>query len=78
MTIQTVDAVFENGVFRPISSPPRSIAEGQRVRLVMELPEPEETLRLASDVYEGLLAIEIDALERVILDRTHFFDEHQA
>ena len=51
----TVEAVFQNGVFKPVRPP--EIPEGERVRITFERlghATPEEVLQLASDVYEGL------------------------
>ena len=75
MTIQSLEAVFENGVFRPITQPAQPLVEGQRVRLTMELPEPEETLRLATDVFTGLSVEQMNTIEQIILDRSRFFDD---
>ena len=35
---QAVDAIFENGVFKLLQTPETPLAEGQRVRLVIETP----------------------------------------
>ena len=71
---QAVDAVYENGVFRPLKSP--ELSEGQHVRLEIEA-SPEERLddllELAARVYEGLSDDQIDAIEEIVLDRQDFF-----
>lgn len=75
MTIQTVTAVFENGVFRPVSSEQLTIAEGQQVLLVIETGSPvADMLALAGAVYDDLNAQEVADLETIILDRSRFFD----
>lgn len=72
MTTNTCEAVYENGVFRPLAAP-ANVAEGQRVRLTVE-PDPEvDVLALAAKVYEGLSEEQIDEIERIILDRSDFF-----
>jgi predicted DNA-binding antitoxin AbrB/MazE fold protein len=72
----TVEAVFENGVFRPLVEPSAVVTEGQHVRLVVELPDAtEDILALATSVYDGLSSQEIDELEQIVLDRQDFFGE---
>ncbi len=71
---QTIDAIYENGTFKPIEPHKVHISEGQRVKLVVAeqvLPEP---LRLAARVYEGLSVKDIDEIEDIALDRNHFFE----
>lgn len=66
---RTIDAIYENGAFRPVHGDAVVLADGQRVRItVEEEPEPA-ALRLAANVYAGLTAEEIDAVERIALDR---------
>ena len=71
---QTVEAVFENGVFRPLVAPAIGLSEGQCVRLVVE---PVDTLGDAlapvTQVYDGLSEAEVDEIERIALDRRSFF-----
>jgi predicted DNA-binding antitoxin AbrB/MazE fold protein len=71
---QAIDAVYENGVFKPVHPDQIHIPNGQHVTLVVDndlLPEP---LRLAASVYEGLSSEEIDEIEKIALDRSRFFD----
>jgi predicted DNA-binding antitoxin AbrB/MazE fold protein len=76
MIQQTVEAIFENGVFRPLHSVDEAISEGQQVQLLIRMPEtPEEILALAKDVYTGLTEAEIDEIEQIALDRQDFFRE---
>ena len=73
---QTLDAVYENGVFRPLKRP--KISEGQQVRLVVETPSkesPEDLLELAAQVYQGLSDKQIDEIEGIALDRHDFFGD---
>lgn len=72
---QTVDAVFEHGQFRPVTTAPLGLFEGQHVRIVLESVTPEEILRVASQVYEGLTDAEIDEVEKIAFDRSNFFGD---
>jgi predicted DNA-binding antitoxin AbrB/MazE fold protein len=74
MSQELCEAVYENGVFRPLNPLSPSLIEGQRVRLSVETVSPEQILELASKVYEGLSAEEIEEIEEIALDRSHFFD----
>lgn len=69
---KSCEAVFENGVFRPLTAP-SDITEGQRVKLTVEAETPEDVLSLAAKVYDGLSGDEIDEIERIALDRRDFF-----
>ena len=65
---QTLDAVYENGVFMPMKRP--RLSEGQQVRLIVETPSegpPEDLLELAAQVYQGLSDKQIDEIEQVAL-----------
>jgi antitoxin (DNA-binding transcriptional repressor) of toxin-antitoxin stability system len=44
----------------------------QEVHFAHETPSPEEILRLAAQVYEGLSSDDVDQIERLALDRSHF------
>lgn len=72
---QVYDAVYENGVFRPIGSRPDCLAEGQQVRIVVEADTPEDILRLATQVYAGLSEQDVQEVEKIALDRSSFFTE---
>ncbi len=64
---QTMDAVYENGVFRPLNPP--KLSEGQHVRIVIETSFEEsfeDLLELAAKVYEGLSDDDIDSIEKMI------------
>ncbi len=76
----TVEAVYENGVFKPVRSV--DLAEGQRVRVLLPVspvgpvtPErAEEILRQTQALYEGLTEEEIAAVEGIVLERCHSRD----
>lgn len=70
----TVDAIFEDGVFKPVERP--EIPEGEHVQLTVEIaahPGHEDPLELAVRVYRGLQPEDIDEIERIALDRSQFF-----
>ena len=65
MARETLEAVFENGHFRPLRPLGSSISEGQTVRLVVEhqLSSPDDILNQAAQVYAGLSKTEIAEIE---------------
>ncbi len=67
-----IDAIFENGTFRPIHRELLAIPEGQRVRITVDDGDPE-SLRLALSVYDGLSDDDIDEIEQIALERRTFF-----
>jgi len=71
---QTLEAIYEKGVFKPLKRP--EISEGQQVRLTVETPSewiPEDMLELAAQVYQGLSDKQIDEIEQIALNRRNFF-----
>ncbi len=70
---QAIDAIYENGTFRPVQRDAVSIPDGQRVRITVDDGCEPESLRLAASVYDGLSDEDIDEVERIALDRTSFF-----
>ncbi len=71
---ETIDAIYENGVFRPLKRP--TISEGLKVRLEVETlsdSSGEDLLELAAQVYNGLSNEQIDEIEQIALDRRDFF-----
>jgi predicted DNA-binding antitoxin AbrB/MazE fold protein len=74
----TVEAIFEDGVFKLIQR--HETPEGERVQLTVEtagLPEHEDPLELAARVYRGLRTEELDEIERIALDRSQFFSSNR-
>lgn len=72
--MQTLKAIYENGVFRPLEKP--DLNEGESVKITVETTTPftpQEMLKLAAEVYEGLLETDIDEVEEVALKRDNFF-----
>lgn len=71
---QTLDAVYEQGVFRVIHPENVDLSEGQKVRIIVERRlTPKEITELAASVYDGLPEEEIREIERIALDRSNFF-----
>lgn len=71
----TVEAVFEDGVFKPVQRP--DLPDGARVRITVERvgqTPPDDLLRLAARVYEGLSAEDSDEIEAMARRRTLFTD----
>ena len=77
---QTLEAVFEDGSFKPVDNGSLPFAEGQRVKLTVEAPTEtqDDLLVLAGKVYEGLSDKDIDEVERIALDRGSFFHDRPA
>ena len=76
MATETVEAVYEHGGFRPITPVGMNLAEGQKVRLVVEpIEKPDDILALAARVYEGLSEGQIDSIEQHSRRRENFFGE---
>ena len=79
MKPEMIEAVYEGGGFRPVAPSDLKLAEGQKVRLVVEpIAEPDEVLTLAAQVYEGLTTDEIDAIEEHASRREDFFSYRTA
>lgn len=70
---QAIDAVFENGIFRPLQRDVLQLPDGQHVRITIDDEGLPETLRLAAKVYEGLSSDQIDDIEQIALERGDFF-----
>jgi hypothetical protein len=53
-----------------------NLAEGQKVRLVVEpFEKPDDVLALAAQVHEGLSEDQIDSVEQYSRRRENFFEE---
>jgi predicted DNA-binding antitoxin AbrB/MazE fold protein len=77
---QTLEAVFEDGTFKPVDNGSLPFSEGQRVKLTVEVPTETQgdLLSMAGKVYEGLSDKDIDEVERIALDRGSFFHDRPA
>lgn len=72
---ETIDAVYENGVFRPLKEP--RIPQGKHVVLEIDVPEsktPTEILEVASKVFDGLSESDVDEIASSPRRRGSFFD----
>ncbi len=68
-----LEAIFENGVLKPLES--IKLPENQRVTITIQLPpveNPDEELESWHQVYAGFSDLEIQQIESVALDRSHF------
>ena len=74
---QTVEAVFEDGSFKPVDDSSLPFSEGQRVKLTVEVPSEtkDNLVELAGQVYEGLSEEDISEIERLALNRGNFFHD---
>lgn len=73
---QIVEAVYENGIFRPLKVP--ELSEGQEVQLIIQSKNkisPDQMLRLAAETYEGFSTEQIQDIEQIVLERQNFFEE---
>ncbi len=76
MATGTIEAVYEHGGFRPLTPVDINLAEGQKVRLVVEaIEKPDDILALAAQVYEDLSEGQIDSIEQHTRRREDFFGE---
>ena len=75
---QIIDAIYENGVLKPLE--PLNIKENTKVRIIIE-PEKErrkkaeEILALARKSFEGLSEEQISLIESSRLDANSFFPD---
>ena len=73
---KNLDAICENGAFRPVGDADISLSNGDRVRLTVEPILQDaglDVLKLAAKVYAGLSGEGVAEIERIALDRTTFF-----
>ena len=73
-----IDAVYENGAFRPIGSDAIAFPEGQRVRITIEDQLEPKPIQQATGVYEGLTDGEVDEIEQIALNRGQFFRDRRS
>jgi predicted DNA-binding antitoxin AbrB/MazE fold protein len=75
---RSIDAVYENGAFRPLHPDALAVSDGQRVRITVDDGLEPDLLRLAARVYDGLSAQDIEDIENIALDRGNFFGTRSA
>lgn len=74
---QTIEAIYQNGMFKPLNPISENIAEGEKVKLVVEIEEANPIMKLAENFYEGLSEEDVDEIERIALDRSNFFGDRK-
>ena len=76
---QTIEAIYQNGIFKPLNPISEEIAEGEMVEITIKDKRlsPDEMLKLAGQVYEGLSDEDIEEIERIALDRSNFFGDRK-
>jgi predicted DNA-binding antitoxin AbrB/MazE fold protein len=77
--MQTIEAIYQNGMFKPLKPVSETISEGETVEITIKEKKlsPEEMLELASRVYEGLSNEDINEIEKIALDRSNFFGDRK-
>ena len=77
--MQKIEAIYQNGMFKPLKPIPETILEGETVEIAIyeKKLSPEEMLELASRVYEGLSDEDIAEIEKIALDRSNFFGDRK-
>ena len=76
---QTIEAVYQNGMFRPLKPVGDDFSEGEEVVINIESRDKEinPIMKLAENFYEGLSEEEIDEIEKIALDRSNFFGDRK-
>ena len=78
MAENVLDAVYENGVFRPVEPVGEGIKEGERVRLrLLTASAALRALEELTHIYDGLPEEEIEEIEKIILDRNNLFGRRE-
>ena len=68
-----IDAIYENGIFRPMQPYIIEISEGAHVLITVDDETELESLKLAPRVYDGLSEEDIDEIEQIAFNRSNFF-----
>lgn len=74
---QIIEAIYQNGMFKPLNPISEKISEGEKVKLVVEIEEANPIMKLAENFYEGLSEEDVDEIERIALDRSNFFGDRK-
>lgn len=77
---ESFDAIFEQGVLRPLA--PTELVEGERVSVSIVRPgkgarDPDAVLAGWRRVFEGLDEADIREIESIALDRSRFMPDRQ-
>lgn len=73
--IETVNAIYENGLFKPLND--IHISNGMKVKLIIESDNEDsidDILSIATGVYEGLSDKDIEEVEEIAFDRKDLFE----
>jgi predicted DNA-binding antitoxin AbrB/MazE fold protein len=74
MTNQTIDAIYEHGVFRVLDGDEVNLPEGQQVRLIVEpISSPESGVDMLMHLYDGLSDEQIEEIDGIIRNRRDLF-----
>lgn len=80
MSVQTIDAIYENGMFRILVPRKIALADGQAVRLTVQVEEEvvedevSPILQRALHVFDGLSEEDVAEVERIALARQLCFE----
>ena len=74
---QTIEAIYQNGMFKPLNPISELITEGEKVKLIVEVEEVNSIMQLAENFYQGLSEEDIDEIEKIALDRANFFGDRK-
>jgi len=76
---QTIEAVYQNGMFKPLNPVSEEITEGKTVEITIKDKESSanEIMKLAENFYEGLSEEEINEIEKIALDRSNFLGDRK-
>lgn len=74
---QIIEAIYQNGIFKPLNPILEDITEGEKVKLVVETEEINPIMKLAENFYEGLSQEDVEEIEKVALDRSNFFGDRK-
>jgi len=76
---QTIEAIYQNGMFRPLKSLEPELEEGEKVVINVESysKNAKAIMELAENFYEGLSEQDIDEIEKIALDRSNFFGDRE-
>ena len=74
-TLESVEAVYENGAFRPTDPLDAQLAEGQHVHLSVRVDAMDaegDPLAMLTNFWDGLSEEEIIEIESIMLDRSNW------
>ncbi len=79
MMTQTIEAIYQNGIFKPLQPVSEEITEGKKVRMTVDsaTEDVNPIMKLAENFYEGLSEEDIGEIEKIALDRSNFFGDRK-